>query len=574
MKRIGSLALAFALAMSLCAPVATMAETPDYFQKFDPPITLTTHAVVTTNNVFQEGDSADNNGFTRWCEENLGIKWELAWTAGDAETNSQKLDLAFASDDLPDVIAPTVAQLSKYVDAGKIVKMDELIEEYGSPLVKWAVEDVMEQTGGAYWSPVTSGGNAYAFPQMSDTLAWWTVNFIRTDLLADLGMEMPTTLEELEKIFDAYIAKNPGHYPMIIGNDLMDQSNGFTTVMSAFNAYMDMWQEKEDGTLVYSSIQPEMKAALARMAEWYQKGYINPEFVVVDGNQKDQACSSGDWLFYYGYWHSIGGNFNNAWANVPGSEMSAVPFLTGPDGTSSVMKNAWYTDLRAVTTSCENPGAAVRALNLYWDSYYRNDEKLRATLQERGYEWKYPVTPVQEAYNIAEVKENYPNVAEPKLLWKFNYDKAVEGPGFLNDFYSHGNLTIGLYGRLCSPANADYASLSAAVKAGMDTSLLTSEAMNTWTGWYDSNPNMLTTFSTIYDIWNGLDFKVNKFSASDTPTMIEKKAYLNKLQLENFTKIIMGTQPIDSFDQFVSDWNANGGDQITAEVNEWYASTK
>ena len=56
--------------------------------------------------------------------------------------------------------------------------------------------------------------------------------------------------------------------------------------------------------------------------------------------------------------------------------------------------------------------------------------------------------------------------------------------------------------------------------------------------------------------------------------MVEKQAYLDKLELEYFTGIIMGTRPIEDFDKYVEEWKANGGDQITAEVNEWYASTK
>lgn len=56
--------------------------------------------------------------------------------------------------------------------------------------------------------------------------------------------------------------------------------------------------------------------------------------------------------------------------------------------------------------------------------------------------------------------------------------------------------------------------------------------------------------------------------------MIEKSSYLEKLELECFTNIIMGSEPIEAFDTFVEEWMNNGGEQITAEVNEWYASTK
>lgn len=259
---------------------------------------------------------------------------------------------------------------------------------------------------------------------------------------------------------------------------------------------------------------------------------------------------------------------------MEGSEISAVPFLLGDDGTCSVMKNAWYTSINAITTSCEHPEAAIYALNAFWDSYYRNDVELREMLAAEGYNWHYPVTEPRDPINVDEVNEKYSYVAEPKLLWKFDYPEELVGPGFMNDYYTHGNLTYGFYGRLCSRANNDYATIAAAVKAGMDESLLTEEAKQTWKGWYQSNPKMLTTFATSYDIWKDLPIKVNKFCTSDTPAMVEKNAYLQKLELECFTNIIMGTKPIEAFDQFVEDWKTNGGDLITQEVNEWYASTK
>lgn len=567
--------LSMLLALLVCLSAAAFAEEPEVYQfhKYEEPITLTTHAVVTTNNVFQEGDSAESNGMTRWYENELGIQWKMAWTSGDGESNSQRLDLAFASDDLPDVISPSIAQLAKYVAAGKIQPLDDLIEQYASPLVKWAIRDVEEQTAGAFFAPVTIGGHIYALPQMSDTLAWWTNNFIRTDILEEMGCEMPTTLAELEAIFDKYIEMYPGQYPVVLSKDLQDSGNTFQTVLTACNAYMDMWMEDENGELVYTSIQPEMRTALERMATWYEKGYIDPEFVVVDGNKESEIVSGGDWLFCYGYWHKIA-TFCNTWANVEGSEISAVPFLLGDDGTCSVMKNAWYTSINAITTSCEHPEAAIYALNAFWDSYYRNDVELREMLAAEGYNWHYPVTEARDPINVDEVNEKYSYVAEPKLLWKFDYPEELVGPGFMNDYYTHGNLTYGFYGRLCSRANNDYATIAAAVKAGMDESLLTEEAKQTWKGWYQSNPKMLTTFATSYDIWKDLPIKVNKFCTSDTPAMVEKNTYLQKLELECFTNIIMGTKPIEAFDQFVEDWKTNGGDLITQEVNEWYASTK
>ncbi|UUZ93536.1 hypothetical protein LJK87_01845 [Paenibacillus sp. P25] len=68
-------------------------------------------------------------------------------------------------------------------------------------------------------------------------------------------------------------------------------------------------------------------------------------------------------------------------------------------------------------------------------------------------------------------------------------------------------------------------------------------------------------------------FLMDKFVGAPTPTMVERKSTLEKLQNETYTKIIMGASA-DEFDKFVQDWTKLGGEQITKEVNDWYASKK
>ncbi len=59
-----------------------------------------------------------------------------------------------------------------------------------------------------------------------------------------------------------------------------------------------------------------------------------------------------------------------------------------------------------------------------------------------------------------------------------------------------------------------------------------------------------------------------------TPAMISRQSELNKLRDNTFLAIIMGESPVDYFDTFVEQWKAQGGDEISAEVNEWYQSEK
>jgi putative aldouronate transport system substrate-binding protein len=65
----------------------------------------------------------------------------------------------------------------------------------------------------------------------------------------------------------------------------------------------------------------------------------------------------------------------------------------------------------------------------------------------------------------------------------------------------------------------------------------------------------------------------NAFFGTPTKTMALKGSTAFALELETYTKIIMGA-PIDEFDRFVEQRNRLGGSQITQEVNEWYLKQK
>ena len=66
----------------------------------------------------------------------------------------------------------------------------------------------------------------------------------------------------------------------------------------------------------------------------------------------------------------------------------------------------------------------------------------------------------------------------------------------------------------------------------------------------------------------------NLFNGEPTDTMKKKWEQLQTMEKQVYTNIIYGKESPDAFDQFVSDWKEQGGDDITKEVNEWYQSVK
>ena len=57
----------------------------------------------------------------------------------------------------------------------------------------------------------------------------------------------------------------------------------------------------------------------------------------------------------------------------------------------------------------------------------------------------------------------------------------------------------------------------------------------------------------------------------ETKTGLEVKSILKTYVTEYLCKYIMGTVSEDSWDEFVGEWLAMGGQQWTEEVNEGYA---
>ena len=546
-----------------------------HFIKYDPPITLSTNVIVSSTDSFHEGCDIQNNGWTQWMEEKLGIKWEMKYISPDGDSNQQKLDLAFASDDLPDVISNvSVSQITKFAQAGKLTALDEYIET-APAIVRYYVDDAVNLTQGAFFSPFTVNGKKYAMPMGNESIEVATSNFLRTDILKELNMEIPETISDLDALFAAYHEKYPQGRAIAMDKGM----GGIDVVASAYGAAKDAWIEK-DGKLEYSYIQPEMKATLAKMAEYYEKGYIDPEFIVKDGDKVNEDVINGNVLIYAGPWYAIATPMTPMWNNLPDATTQGVPFIKGDDGTCTVTRNTWWTNCRAITSKCENPEAVFYLFGDNLDSYNRNVQQLRDTLKdEYDYEFKYPVTEVLEATNVEQVAKDHPNIGQPIQLYLYEYPEELEGCGYMNDFYTLQNFWLGFSGKFVSVANLDFETMTEALETG-DESVMTPYAKSMYTEWNATHPNMLKTFAGIYEYWDelldGKDdiLQVNKFAGAATPTMTEKNTYLDKLREETFAQIIMGAKPIDEFDTYVAQWYANGGTEITQEVNDWYSSTK
>lgn len=209
---------------------------------------------------------------------NIHIEWD-ATTQGYEE----KKNLMFASGDLPDVFYGSESlndmDIVTYGSQGQLIALNELIDQF-APNVK----KVLEARPDIKRAITAPDGSIYSLPSMQEEeyLALNDVLFINKKWLDELGMEMPTTIDEFEEALLAFKTKDPNKngkadeipFSFIYGHELL----GIYSMYGAFGR-LDTSSHLvvEDGKVAFTADKPEFKEATAYFHKLYKQGLIDPE---------------------------------------------------------------------------------------------------------------------------------------------------------------------------------------------------------------------------------------------------------------------------------------------------------
>ena len=144
-------------------------------------------------------DDINNNVYTRCYQDELGItlKYTIA-AAGDDYT--QKLTMAIASNDLPDLMDLPPEEFSELANAGMLADITDAYDTYASDLLK----ETIEADGGVQLASAKVDGKLYGLPQLSAADGTCDLLWIRTDWLENLGLKAPSTMDELLEVARAF----------------------------------------------------------------------------------------------------------------------------------------------------------------------------------------------------------------------------------------------------------------------------------------------------------------------------------------------------------------------------------
>lgn len=512
----------------------TEAPVVDPNAKYDPPIEVTTVRYTDSSFKFKEGESIDNNVWTRAYESELGIKVKNLWVVNGDQFN-QKMNLTITSNELPDMFMVDAKQFRELAEAGMLEDLTPYVEQYGSDLTKEMIE-----RGKNAKSAASHDGKLMAIPPAEDYLGSAPLLWVRTDWLQKMNLPEPKTMDDFAKIADAFTNGDPdgdgqkNSYGLAASKDLIGGYPDLSGFMNAYHAYMNIWIKDASGKLVNGSVQPEMKTALGKLQEMYKAGQIDKEFGVKDGGKAAELQTAGKVGMSFGaMWNPLWPLQDNATKDA-NAEWGAFP-IPSSDGTpASAQSKVDFNSFWVVKKGAAHPEAIVKLFNLYNEKIVSENADPANFHSADGYEF-------------------------------FKYALMANGFGTPQGLLAvHKNVVAALDAKDGSGLNPEEKSYYDKIElflGGDRANWGTNKTFGPGGSWAVIGANYVD---------QGL-LKKSEYYGPPTPGMTEKQAILDKLVLETFTKIILGA-PIDGFDKFVTDWNKLGGEQITNEVNEWYAS--
>ncbi|WP_152395303.1 extracellular solute-binding protein [Paenibacillus guangzhouensis] len=136
--------------------------------------------------------------------EKTGVKFDYMTVVGGSDEATQKYDVWLASGDFPDVLAFSPASMAKYRDAGAIIPLEDLIDQYGP--------NIKKKFGKFYDLLRDPDGHIYSIfaPNLIEKVPNVQASFVvQYAVLKEAGYPEIKTLDQLYTILKDYVKKHP-----------------------------------------------------------------------------------------------------------------------------------------------------------------------------------------------------------------------------------------------------------------------------------------------------------------------------------------------------------------------------
>lgn len=492
------------------------------------------------NSNLPKGDTYEDNGYTRYLKKQLNIQNKDVFEAGENDNYQETVSMTIASRELPDVmVVNDMDMLQLLVDNDLIEDLTQVYEDCTSSRIK----DIYNSYGSEILNNVTFDGKLMALPETNiddgPSLCW-----LRKDWMDKLGLDAPETVEDVENIVHEFVQKDPGGNGKgetvgLVCDDELTGGCGYSyeyqndIIFASFGAFPKQWIYNKDGEVVYGSVQNEAKAALGKLRQMYQQGTLDNNFLMRESSNIIELIVSGKCGSFFGPWWSPNNPLMSAMQKNPNAEWQPYLIQTDKDGQTSFASQNPNDKYVVVRKGYKHPEIVMKIVSVLFDDLRYDEEDVRE--MERYYQDNVDPTARPLAINV--------DYKDALMRCYDSLKDAIQGRKKLEDL----GLLEGAY----------YISCSKYLDRKKDTS-----AQKSWEDWA-AYASRMTACSVLK---KGQTRQVKSLFFGETKTMKSNWWRLEELEKKAYLEIVTGQKPLSYFDEFVKEWNRQGGEKIRGEV--------
>jgi putative aldouronate transport system substrate-binding protein len=237
---------------------------------------------------FSPTPPSSDNEVQKLIEEATTTKLNIEWVS--ANNYQDRFNVILASGNLPDLMLvpdPFTPIFKRAAEQGAFWDVSPYIDDY--PNLKNGIADIA-------WELTSIDGANYGIPRPRPSEAD-TFFVIRKDWLDNVGLEAPTTSDELYEVMKAFSEQDPNQsgkddtYGMVgyVNPENMGDMGSYEAMFTGVNGE---WKD-ENGTLIHTAFLPETREALEYLATAYKDGLIPEDFASLQVSQVKDMFKAG-----------------------------------------------------------------------------------------------------------------------------------------------------------------------------------------------------------------------------------------------------------------------------------------
>lgn len=262
---------------------------------------------------FQRNFDPNKDPVAAFLEEKTGYK--VNYETLPLENPDDKLNLLMANNEPYDIVKLSGTQYNRLAVQGALEPLDELLDEHGQQLLK--------ATPAEYFDNAKVDGKIYGIPEKHPRGFVGSALAVNQSLLDELGMQVPTTIDEFYNLLKA-IKEKKGIVPLTGFESIIPEISGAFGVVTSFDV--------QDGKLIHRLEGPGMKEYLTFMNKLYNEGLIDPEWPVNKAETIQQKFTTGKaGVMTYGW--GIAPAVTEALTKIdPDAKIALITSLKGENG--------------------------------------------------------------------------------------------------------------------------------------------------------------------------------------------------------------------------------------------------